>query len=105
MSTMSVFQILLKMFFIAGGTNESELDSTEIYDPKLRGWRSGAKLPSHRNALRAANIDGRVLIFGINILQQADGYKRLIIHLQVVLMAVTWTLSWNMTSLLTPTQR
>ena len=95
------------MFFIAGGTNESELDSTEIYDPKLRGWRSGAKLPSHRNALRAANIDGRVLIFGINILQQADGYKRLIIHLQVVLvlMAVTWTLSWNMTSLLTPTQR
>ena len=65
---MSVFQILLKMFFIAGGSNESKLDSTEIYDPELRGWRSGAKLPSHRNALKAANIDGLILIFGNNIL-------------------------------------
>ena len=56
------------MFFIAGGSNESKLDSTEIYDPELRGWRSGAKLPSHRNALKAANIDGLILIFGNNIL-------------------------------------
>ena len=99
--------VMLKMFFIAGGLNESRLDSTEIYDPELASWRAGAALPSEMSTARAANIDGRVLIFGINILQQEDSYKRLMIYLQVVMMAMalSWTLSWSMTSLLTPTRR
>ena len=66
-----VFLNLLKMFLVSGGYRADIRDftsTTEIYDPELRNWRSGARLPSQRNALRAANIDGRVLIFGINIL-------------------------------------
>ncbi len=58
------------MFLVSGGDvyEDSYLDSTEIFDPELGNWRAGAALPSKRNSPRAANIDGRVLIFGINIL-------------------------------------
>ena len=62
---------LLKMFLVSGGYRDQISDftsTTEIYDPELGHWRAGAALPSHRNAPRAANIDGRVLIFGISIL-------------------------------------
>ena len=42
------------------------LDTTEIYDTNLGHWAiSGAKLPQPMRGLRATNIDGRVLIFGI----------------------------------------
>ena len=57
--------VMLKMFFIAGGLNESRLDSTEIYDPELASWRAGAALPSPVYSLVATNIDNRVLLFGI----------------------------------------
>ena len=58
------------MFLVSGGYsyNSGKISTTEIYDPELGKWRYGANLPSHIPALRAANIDGRVLIFGINIL-------------------------------------
>ena len=61
---------LLKMFLVSGGAvyDASYLDSTEIFDPELGNWRAGAALPSKRQSLSAANIDGRVLIFGIKIL-------------------------------------
>ena len=62
--------VMLKMFFIAGGLNESRLDSTEIYDPELASWRAGAALPSPRGYLRAASLGNRVFIFGSNILLQ-----------------------------------
>ena len=61
---------MLKMFLVTGGYgvgDEGKIDSTEIYDPDLGSWRGGAALPSKRAGLRAANIDGRVLFFGINI--------------------------------------
>ena len=64
---------MLKMFLVSGGYREKSsgyLDSTEIYDPVLGRWTAGAALPSKRSALRAANIDGRVLLFGINILSR-----------------------------------
>ena len=56
----------MKMFLVSGGyTGSDYLDSTEIYD--LGSWRSWAKLPIPMRALRAANIDNRVLLFGIDI--------------------------------------
>ena len=60
------------MFLVSGGFNldsRSFLDSTEIFDQEVGNWRAGARLPSKRWATRAANINGRVLIFGINIHQ------------------------------------
>ena len=62
---------MLKMFLVTGGYGgggeDDKIDSTEIYDPDFGSWRGGAALPSKRSALMAANIDGRVLFFGINI--------------------------------------
>ena len=58
------------MFLVTGGygvEDEDKIDSTEIYDPDFGSWRGGAALPSKREDLMAANIDGRVLFFGINI--------------------------------------
>ena len=59
----------MKMFLVAGGTTGSALtytDSTEILDPELGSWRAAAALPITMSSVRAANIDGRVLIFGIS---------------------------------------
>ena len=56
------------MFLVTGGIDGSYLDLTEIFDPEVGIWKAGAALPSKRTSPRAANIDGRVLIFGINIL-------------------------------------
>ena len=50
---------------VTGGldTSRNMLDSTETYDGN--GWvTSEAKLPRPMDEMRAANIDGRVLIFG-----------------------------------------
>ena len=59
------------MFLVSGGYGGgSYLDSTEIYDPEVGSWRAGAALPSKRVNLRAVNIDGRILFFGINILSR-----------------------------------
>ena len=56
------------MFLVTGGVVDGDkIDSTEIYDPDLGSWRGGAPLPSKLKGLVAANIDGRVLFFGINI--------------------------------------
>ena len=42
------------------------IDTTEVYDSNLGSWAlSGAKLTQSMRALGAANVDGRVLIFGI----------------------------------------
>ena len=56
------------MFLVSGGYGGGLIDSTEIFDPEVGNWRVGARLPGGRYTPRAANIDGRVLIFGINIL-------------------------------------
>ena len=60
----------MQMYLVTGGfVGLSLLDSTEILDIGVGiGWNFGASLPSPRYGLRAANIDDRVLIFGINIL-------------------------------------
>ena len=56
------------MFLVTGGVVDGDkIDSTEIYDPDLGSWRGGAAMPSKLESLMAANIDGRVLFFGINI--------------------------------------
>ena len=60
--------VLLQIYLVTGGHDgDALLDSTEILDPSLGSWTNGASLPSPRVYLRAANIDDRVLIFGINI--------------------------------------
>ena len=70
----------MKMFLVVGGTTGSALtytDSTEILDPELGSWRAAAALPITMSSVRAANIDGRVLIFGISTyIQLEDSYKR-----------------------------
>ena len=61
------------MFLVTGGNDvagDYNLDSTEIYDPDSGSWSAGAALPSPMRGLRAASIDSRVLIFGIDILLQ-----------------------------------
>ena len=55
------------MYLVTGGYGDDLLDSTEILDPNLGSWTYGASLPNPRIYLRAANIDDRVLIFGISI--------------------------------------
>ena len=57
------------MYLVTGGYNDPDkIDSTEIYNPSLSTWTvAGARLPSPRTGLRAANIDNRILIFGKNI--------------------------------------
>ena len=56
------------MFLVSGGYGGSFVDSTEIFDPEVGNWRAGARLPNKMYTLRAANINGQILIFGINIL-------------------------------------
>ncbi len=54
------------MFLVTGGDDGDYLDSTETYDPMLGSWAaSGAKLPRPMYGPKAANINDRVLIFGI----------------------------------------
>ena len=62
-------EILLQLYLVTGGyTRTDYLDSTELYDPSLDIWTvAGARLPSPRNRLRAANIDNQILVFGKNI--------------------------------------
>ena len=73
----SVFIKLLKMYLVTGGQDGSTfLDSTEIYDPVLENWKAGAALSGPKKSLRAANIDNRVLFFGINILLLIDKTRR-----------------------------
>ena len=57
------------MFLVTGGMtgSSSMIASTEIYDPDIGSWSARAALPSPRSNLRVANIDSRILIFGIDI--------------------------------------
>ena len=54
---------------VIGGQSDapgSIIDNTEVFDSDLGSWAiSGAKLPQSMNGVKATNIDGRVLIFGI----------------------------------------
>ena len=59
------------MFVVFGGLNGVYedtifLDSSEVYSP-AGVWTFGANLPQPMYALRATNIDSRVLIFGNDI--------------------------------------
>ena len=56
------------MYLVTGGRTYKVdyLDSTELYDPSLGSWRNGARLPSGRRGLRAANVDNQILLFGKN---------------------------------------
>ena len=58
-------KISLQVFMVTGGYGSDNLDTTETLDTDKSSWvASGAKLPRPMSGLRAANIDGRVLIFG-----------------------------------------
>ena len=60
---------VLKILLVSGGNEGgSYLDSTEIFDTNLGGWITGAVLPNPMDRLRAATIDNRVYIFGIDII-------------------------------------
>ena len=57
------------MLLVIGGWNNDDgiLDSTEILTLEATAsWRAGAALPSPMSGLSAANIDHRILIFGID---------------------------------------
>ena len=64
---------VLQILLVTGGNREPGagsnylIDSTEIYNTLLMGsWTiAQAALPRPMNGLRATNIDGMVLIFGI----------------------------------------
>ena len=59
---------LIQVFLVTGGYDESDrLDSTELYDPSMGSWVSGAKLPRPLNSLSAASIDARIIILGTDI--------------------------------------
>ena len=60
--------IVLKILLVSGGYGGSFLDSTELFDLDLGGWITGAALPNPMRYLRAATIDNRVYIFGIDII-------------------------------------
>ena len=62
---------------IAGGWDgDDRLDSSETFDPLVGSWvTSGAKLPRTMNGLRAANINGRVLIFGNDSTHSTSQHK------------------------------
>ena len=55
------------MLLVNGGRDSIhiQLDSTEIYDPDIGSWRTGAALPRTMIYHEAVNIDNRVLIFGM----------------------------------------
>ena len=59
---------------MTGGTDcDDNLDSTEVYDPRVGSWvMTGAKLPTPMCCLSAINIDDQVLIFGrfLNIISE-----------------------------------
>ena len=68
------------MYLVTGGYDgSSRLDSTEIYDPELGGWKAGAALSGPKMGLRAANIDNRLFFFGINIAMTIDKARRSIL--------------------------
>ena len=59
----SIHVLLIQVLLVTGGTGP--LDSVELYDPRVGSWVvAKAKLPLPGYALRAININNRVLIFG-----------------------------------------
>ena len=63
------YYIIIQVFLVTGGTNDigDNLNSTEVYDPRVGSWATGAKLLRPMYGFRATNIDGRVLFFGKDI--------------------------------------
>ena len=57
---------LWKIYLVSGGYGF--LDSTEILDPSLGGWRFGGTLPRPMSGIKAANIDNRIFFFGTNFI-------------------------------------
>ena len=57
---------MLKILLVSGGL--SNIDSTELFDASVGNWREGSALPSPMRELRAATIDNRILLIGIDIL-------------------------------------
>ena len=79
------------MYLVTGGRRDGYdfLDSTELYNPSLGKWvisTSTLSLPKPMAGLRAANINDRVMFFGINedlimiytILQEHNNCRRLL---------------------------
>ena len=55
------------MFVVTGGKDRTynSIDSTETFDPIVESWAiSGAKLPQKIWGLKAANVNGHMMIFG-----------------------------------------
>ena len=69
LSTTSLIVFYFQILLVTGGRDGSGLDSqdsVEVFVPALGCWASSrAKLPRPMTGLSAANINGRVLIFGI----------------------------------------
>ena len=63
----ALIALFLQAFLVSGGVpgRADPLDSTEIYEPSLGSWRAGAALPNPMVGMRAAQINNRVLMFGI----------------------------------------
>ena len=56
------------MYLVIGGLIDYDLlDTTETFDPMVGSWAtSDAKLPQPLEGMKAASINNRVLIFGID---------------------------------------
>ena len=54
----------IQVLLVTGGLDGSYLDTTELFDPSVGSWISGARLPRPMSNLRAAYIADQVLIFG-----------------------------------------
>ena len=65
--------IVLKILLVSGGRaagGGGYLGSTEFFDANLGSWSANpwAALPSPMDGMKAATIDNRVFLFGIDIL-------------------------------------
>ena len=69
------------MFLVTGGCGSNEMwnyDTTETFDPSVGSWvLTEAKLPQPVYEPRAATINGRVLIFGIDNQSQPQYSNRI----------------------------
>ena len=55
---------MFQTYLVAGGYNLGDLSSTELLVETAAAWVFTGQLPTPRNGLRVANIDGRILMTG-----------------------------------------
>merc|ERR1711874_279780 len=62
----------IKTYLVAGGYDGDFLSSTELLTDAATAWVFSGQLPSPRNGLRGANIDGKILMTGGGIYDGDD---------------------------------